>query len=961
MSNVQGQSKIMSVKNQVAKKHYENNVAYSNLEFVNKDIVDEIDNKSIRRDEASLSVDTALFNSILPSSFIGEDTSEVNVIYGIKKPNEIAYSVSTVSHNQLANNSVHSFGNALYGRIPGLYVAQTRGEPGNDNPILRIRGNHSFTGDNAPLVLVDGFERDYSTLSIEEVESVSVLKDASSAVLYGMDGANGIILITTKRGISSKPKVGFKVERGYQQPIKIPTFYGSYDYANFYNMAQRNDGKTNLLYSEEQLDGYKNNEDEMLYPNVDWLSETINKYSTTQKYVLDFRGGNEKTQYYVNANYQNIEGIYKNSNHGSYSTNNNLSRLNFRSNINLFLLNYLTIKLDLAGRLEDINSPTASSTSIFNNLYTFHPNVSPVFVTTGIYGGTNTYRNNPVAFINEQGYKKTHRRYFQSNISFDYDLSRYIKGLSIGVRTAFDDYYTVQDGQSKTYGVSSVIGKNSEDPSKYLISELYGINSNLSLLGPSAEAEYRRNNIELYGKYTNVFGKHTFNSLIFYHQREFVNGPNFPDRRMGLSAEISYDYLHKYYVNVAANYGGSENFIKSKRFGFFPAVSAAWIVSSEDFMKNQSLVSFLKLRASTGLVGSQNIGGVRFGYRTIYSSSGVEQALGNPNLTWEKSFKTDFGFDMTILKSINVMFTYFKENRYDILNSGNALYPAFLGNTFNYTNYGQVKSMGFEVSINYEKTLDKLSYFIGANFTSTKNTITRMREIYQTETYLYRQGNPINQRFGLVALGFFQSQEEIDNSPVQTFGNVIPGSLKYKDINRDNIIDSKDLTPIGKNSTVPNVDIGINTGFEIFVFYLQANIQTVFGRDVDLRHPENGAQYSVTPLYGDKNISTFVKKPWTKDDPYNADYPSLSIENAANNFQTSTFWLRNGNFLRLRAMEIGYNFPQKWVDKFKIDGITIYLRGMNLVTLDHIRYFDPEVMEGYPLMKSYNLGIKINL
>jgi len=901
----------------------------------------------------------------------------VQTLFGAQSSKSITSSVSTLGSNSIKNNTVLAFGNALYGRIAGLNVKQADGEPGDDYPSLLIRGKHSFTGNNSPLVLVDGFEREYNTLSTEEVESVTVLKDAAATALYGMDGANGVLMLTTKRGVAGKSTIGLKVEMGVKSPTRIPKFYGAYDYANFYNMAQLNDGKTasQLRYTQNYFDSYKLIANPSLaldpvwilegrplyadpkqYPDVDWFSETIRKYAPSKKYFLDFRGGNDVAKYYVNVGLEDAQGIYKTLDNASYSTNRNLDRMNFRSNIDVKVTNELSIRLDLAGRLEDVNEPTESSTAIFNNLYSFHPNTAPVFVSKGAYGGTNTYRNNPVAFLNERGYKKTHRRYFQSNIVANYNLSKLTKGLEVGMRATFDNYYTVTDGYSKTFAVYEYIDKVWPVDS---LSAPYGVNSNLTASGPVSESEYRRNNLEFYSSYNRTFGKHAVSALAMYRQSEYITGPDFPVRRMSVSGKVSYGFNQKYFFDFAANYGASENFIKGSRFGFFPAVSGAWIVSSESFMKNVKPISYLKLRASTGLVGNQNVGGTRFGYRNLYTSAGVEQTAGNPYLTWEKAYKTDLGVDVNFFGNTRLMVTYFNEFRDDILNSGDVLIPSYFGNAFGYSNYGQVKSNGFEFEVEHSKQYKNWGYNVGGNVTLVKNTVSRMRELTRVDTYLYKEGQPIGQRFGLIALGLFQSQAEIDAAPVQSWGKVLPGGVRYKDLNNDNVINSNDFTAIGKDATIPDVDLGFNLGFNVFGFYADAYFQAAIGREVNLRSDTEGAQYCVSPLYGDKNVSTFVKNPWTPDNAKNADYPSLSIENAANNFQTSTYWLRNGDFLRLRTLEIGYNIPKSIISKVLLSSANIYLRGTNVFTLDHIKYFDPEVMEGYPVMKSYNIGVNL--
>lgn len=883
---------------------------------------------------------------------------KIEMLMESRSEKEVTSSIASLSNKGIKNNSVLAFGNALYGRLVGLNIKQADGEPGDDYPSLLIRGKHTFTGSNTPLVLVDGFEREYNTLSTEEVESVSLLKDAASTALYGMDGANGILNITTKRGIVGKSSIGLKIETGVNTPTRLPKFYGSYDYARFYNMAQTNDGKTasQLRYSPTQLEGYKLNADSKMYPDVDWVAETIREYAPSKKYILDFRGGNDVAKYYVNVGLENAEGIFKNTDQGSYNTNRNLNRMNFRSNVDVNVTKRFSIRLDLAGRLEDVNEPTTSSAAIFNNLYSYHPNVAPVYVAPGVYGGTNTYRNNPVAYLNEQGYKATHRRYFQSNIVANYDLSELVKGLAVGMRATFDNFYTVSDGYTKTYSVSEFVDKAFPADS---LSAPYGVKGNLTATGPTGEKEYRRSNLEFYSKFDRTFGQHSISALAMYRQSEYVTGPDFPTRRMSLSGKITYDYSKKYIVDLAANYGASENFLAGSRFGLFPSVSGAWVVSSESFMQDITPISFLKLRASTGLVGNQSVGGTRFGYRNLYTSGGVEQTAGNPYLTWEKAYKTDLGIDLTLFKHTQLMFTYFNEFRDDILNSGDVLIPSYFGNAFGYTNYGQVKSNGVELTLQHDRQYRNWGYNVGVNATFVKNEVTRLRELTRVDTYLYKQGQQIGQRYGLIALGYFQNQAEIDAAPTQSWGKLIPGSIRYQDLNEDGVVNSNDFTAIGKDATVPDCDLGFNLGFNAYGLYVDANFQAAIGREVNLRDADEGAQYSVAALYADRNVSKFVQNPWTALTAETASYPSLSIENAANNFQTSTYWLRNGNFLRLRALEIGFNLPKSLISKILLSSANIYVRGMNLFTLDNIKFFDPEILEGYPVMKSYNLGINL--
>lgn len=910
----------------------------------------------------------------------GQDSAKVVYdLAGKKLAIEETGSVSAISGKAVSGNTVMSFGNALYGRIPGLMVSQSSGEPGDDYPSLHIRGLHSFTGSSTPLVLVDGFPRDFNTLNPEEVESVSVLKDAAATAIYGMDGANGVILVTTKRGDTGKTRVTFNAEFGLRAPTRLPKFYGSYDYATFYNQAEQNDGKTTLTYSQEQLDGYKNHTDSQLYPDVDWINEAIRKTTPTQNYSVSISGGNKVVNYYVNLGYMHSMGIYKEIGSKTYDANNKLDRFNFRSNIDVKVSSNLTVSVDLAGRLENVNAPYLSSASIWDNLYTYHPNTNPIYAAPGVWGGTNTYRNNPLAYINDRGYSRTHRRLLQTDIRFRYDLSKLLDGLDFGGAAAFNNYYTVDNGYTKTYAVQEVLGINTAD-NTYLLSEPYGQNTAMAAFGPSNEGENYGDSYEAWLHYGHQFGNHGINAKVLFHSdndEHYYNDADLagsPDRRVFGSGVVSYNYLHKYLVDVAASYGGGENFKRGRRFGWFPSIAGAWIVSSENFMKDLTFIDKLKLRASTGIVGNQNVGGISFGYRNIYSyvsggwgagtangsfSGGyAEGTLANPYLTWEKAWKTDVAVEAQLLHDFDFMFNYYYELRYDILNTADAMVPDFMGVSAGYTNYGHVANYGFETSLQYKHQFRDWAVSAGISADRMFTKIKRMSETKRAYDYLYKQGNPLGSIYGLIADGYYTADDVTNRKVTQTFGTVIPGSLKYKDVNGDGVVNSDDYTKIGK--TTPDWELGFDIGANYKGLYANAHFQALLGRDVDLR---SSAPYITSPLYYDRNVSKFIKQPWTAEaaaDPALAstiDFPSLSIENCSNNFQTSTFFLRNGDFLRLRSLEVGYEIPATLMKKIGLQAASVYFRGMNLFTIDHIKDFDPEVLEGYPVLKSYNIGV----
>lgn len=915
------------------------------------------------------------------------DSLRTKVVHGLFDDREERYvtsSISSIDGYDIQGNSVSTLGNVLYGRVPGLMVMQSAGEPGNDSPSFYVRGKHTFTGSNSPMILVDGYRRDMNTLTVDEVESISVLKDAAATALYGMDGANGVILVTTKRGIEGKTKVTFNAEYGIASPTELPSFYGSYDYVRFYRMAEENDGKTTFTYSDADIEAYKNKVDNMLYPDVDWIDECILKATPTQKYSVNVQGGNKVAKFFVNVGYSNNKGLYKDVGNKSYDVNQNFDRINFRSNMDLNLMRNLKISLDIAGRIENIHSPYQTSALLWRQMYIYHPNASPIYAAPGVWGGTNTYTNNPLAYINDQGYKDTHRRLLQTNLKFEYDLSDFVKGLSIGAAASFDNFYSVSKGYSKTYAVQDVLSYNTSTK-QYVLSEKFGIDSPLSAFGPNSEQEERFNNYTAFISYNNRFGNHGVGAKVLGRldsQQQFLTSSDrtgSPDRMAFISALLSYDYKKKYLIDFAANYGGGEDFMRGKRFGFFPSVSGAWIVSEERFMDSLPFVTFMKLRVTAGLVGNQNIGGTRFGYRDLYSSASggwgaglsngsfsggsMESALGNPNLTWEKAYKVDAGIDFTLWHDLDVMANYYHEYRTDILCPGSTFLPEYFGSALGYINYGITEAQGVDFSVNYHKQYKKGGFEIGLLGSYQTNKVLRMKEAPKEYDYLYQVGLPIDQRFGLVWEGYYSEDDVQNRDVVQSYGTVIPGSLKYKDVNGDKVVDSNDYLPMGKDTQIPDWELGFNLGANYRGFYFSALLQARIGRDINIR---GEAPWAASPLYYDRNIITIFKQPWTAEVANNPelahtiDFPSLSIENTTNNFQNSTFFMRNGDFLRVRNVEIGYEFPKSWLSKLHLGEAKVYLRGMNLLTLDHIKGMDPEKLEGYPVMRSYNIGINLS-
>ncbi|MDF3076480.1 MAG: TonB-dependent receptor [Sphingobacteriaceae bacterium] len=899
---------------------------------------------------------------------------KVHVAYDVIDKKQTTYSISTVSGNELSGNSVYLSGNSLYGKLPGLTVLQRTSEPGSDAPAFYLRGR-STTKTTTPLVIVDGIERDINDVQLEDIESVSVLKDAASSVIYGIRGANGVILVTTRRGSQSPLRVNANVQQSLMSPTRIPEFYNSADFVKLYNQASINDGLP-AFYSQQQIAGYESG-DRYYYPDVDWRKEVTKDFATGTKANVNVSGGEKAAKYYASLGYFRQGGIYKNTDmNDGYSTNLDLDNVSFRSNLDLNINENWSFGLDLSGRVYQKNSPVQATSTAWDNIYKYPAHLFPVQVQDGIYGGTAVYPSNPVGFVNGRGYRLRNNRAIMSTLFTNYNFGDLVKGLNAGLKFSTDNFYANEEGYTKNFAVREVLGADaSGNP---VLSNPTGTNTNLTPLNnttasrgyPLNDVQNKRNTFEGNIQYLPQVGpNHYLNTQLIYHQDRLIIGSESPYNHQFLAGRVNYGYRGKYFAELAASYSGTEAFPEGHRFGFFPAASAAWIVSEESFLKGSKVIGFLKFRVSAGIVGNSAVGerfsnmrqytasddGYNFGNANASQAGLYSGVLPNSGFTWETAHKYDLGIDSRLFKALDLSLTYFFQKRSDILVPENNILPSTIGADLPNINAGITHNSGFEGSLSYVKDKGRWGYRVGFNASYVTDKIKYFPEATQPYDYLYRTGNRINQPFMLEAVGFFNSQAEIQNSPFQTFGTVKPGDIKYKDQNGDNIIDAFDEIPL-QNSTLPKWDMGLDFGFKLGRFDFNAFLQGQLGRSLYL----GSEPILFWPLVNNNGrISTYATQFWTEQTKSTADYPRLTTQENSNNYRESSFWYVNGDFLRLRSVDIGYNLPKSLIDRIKLSQARFFLRGMNLLTVDHLKYTDPEVMSGYPVMKSYNAGISL--
>ncbi|HET8828069.1 MAG TPA: SusC/RagA family TonB-linked outer membrane protein [Pelobium sp.] len=907
---------------------------------------------------------------------------EIPVLFGPSKnfKNSIS-STSTVDGQTLNKYNTPKLGNSFYGQLSGLHVTQTDGAPGdNDNPILSIRGRQTFQ-DNSLIVLVDGFETDYNNLNPDEIESVSVLKDAASLSIYGLDGANGVVLIKTKRGkVSAKNEITFSSRFGVQEPTVLPEFLGNGDYAELYNIGLLSDGKdlqSGIFPSQAIVDFYKSGEYPFLYPDVNWYDEVLKPTTNSHNYGLNFRGGKEDVKYFVALSYLNQGGLYANTDPDrNLNSNYNFKRYNVRANFDVDITSFLTAQVNLRTSLSSKKYPNVSEAEIWNTLGKFNP--YPVRTQSGRFGGTQGYASNPVASILQKGYGSLNDRTIDANVKIIGKLDAIVPGLSSFIQVNENNFYYSFYNKTRGFSYEEIIPlPNQAIPGEPIPFDRIirgDTDKNFDINQPSGK---QINRVAFLAglEYNKVFGNSKVYASSMYYQDKFdADASAAPFARQNIMGRLNYSFKNKYFTEFSYAYSGSESFPENNRFGFFPSIAAGWVLTEEGFLKNSTNINFLKLRGSVGLTGSDKAGNSgRFIYNQFYVGSGTyllgnnlsntqgtfgQGALANPDVTYEKALKYDLGFDAILFKSLNLSANYFYEARKDIFLNPNNFIPAIIGTNFYNVNRGQTQNSGVELQLNYNGKINNFGYNVGGNISYAKNKIIDIAEPIREDTYLYAKGNPIGQPFVLQANGFFKDEADIQNSPQQLFGEVRPGDVKYKDQNNDGFIDDNDRIPVG-NPVYPNTWYGFNAGFNVKGFDFNVLFQGAAGRDVFIFG-------NVVPFINNIKPTQWLKDNyWTPERGDNALFPRLTTEINTNNYLPSTLWQRSGDFLRLRNVELGYSLPQNILKKIKVSNARLYISGNNLFTSDNINEVnvDPEILNGlsHPSLKSYNVGLSITL
>ena len=958
---------------------------------------------------------------------------EVQIIaYGKQSKMSVTAAISSIDTKELLKSPSGSVANALSGAVTGLSSIQPSGQPGAENPSIYIRGTGSLSDElSKPLILVDGVERSFFQMDSHEIESITVLKDAASTAVFGVRGANGVVLVTTRRGVSGKPVISLNSSFGLTQALRNLKGVDSYTYATLYNEAQLSDNpsltESQLGFSPFVIDMFRTNEDPIMFPNVDWNDYLFKNLAWQTQHNLTLSGGGERFRYFVSLGYLLQDGMLKQLGE-SYDPNYQYKRFNYRSNVDIDIAKSTLLKVNIGGHVGAKREPRTDE--LWRKVLWSTPFSSPGIVDgkliSNIY--SNRYisigeRSCPLDYYYNYGYNVDTDNVLNLDLALEQKLDFITPGLSMNIKGAYNTNYNVKASRTPSgadsmctpiyLGSIETPGMDFWDPrfDRTIVYQTDGVSGLHEQMSYGEEVGRGRN---WYGEfslnYSRSFGDHDVSALFLYNQSKKyypetkIDGKVFymdiPTAYVGYVGRMTYAYKKRYMVDLNAGYNGSENFAPDKRFGFFPAVSAGWILSEEKFMKKQKVIDFLKLRASYGIVGNDKMENARFlymagawsGYNTVAKGQGSwqfgkdggtgllpdakENTMGNPDVTWEKVAKQNYGIDLKMFDSrLSLTADVFFEKRKDILSTRNTL-PAITDINLPKINLGKVNNHGYELSLGWNDRAGKVDYWLKANVSYAKNKIIYMDEVVPNEPYMAETGRSTGLTYGYIFDRFLQKDDfDADGNlkkdengrqilPQMALGTPRPGDALFKDLNGDGVINGDDKTRFGYAER-PDYVFGFLGGlkWKNFEFSMQWTAAMNASRILDGEYRN---------AFGSTNSRMLLKfladERWTEENP-NSRFPRLTFMNKSHYLQTSDLWLMNGSYLRLKTAEISYTLPRKdFLKKVGIESVRFYCNGYNLLTLfsdlNDID-IDPEgVTDGgnnnYPNIRIYNFGVNIS-
>ena len=927
----------------------------------------------------------------------GASLEEVVVVgYGTQKKVSLTGAVSSIKPNDLLKAPVSSVANALGGRTAGIISVQRTGEPGRDIGDIFIRGIATFAGGTSagPLVLVDGVERSLAGIDPYTIESLNVLKDASATAVFGVRGANGVIIITTKTGEQGKPQFTFSSNLGVQNPIRLPKLLDAVGYAQLRNEAEANDlNNVNARkFSDWDIERFKIGDDPYFHPNINWFDYMLKERSPQQQYNLNVSGGMQNARYFVSLGFLNQDGAYKVGDlFKEFSANPNYKRYNIRTNFDFNLSKNLSLFIKASSEIQDANYANSATRDIFSTILSANPIMSPVIFDNKMIRnveGLTAFQisNTPLYQMLFNGYNTNFGSRLNINIGGRYKLDNLVKGLSIRGMVAYDSYYLQTNRRTKQIPMYDLRRNPTAKSFQDSINPIAVVNQfeGPVIFNGESFVKNRKEYAEAAIEYNKNFNDHGITALVLGTAERYYDGGNqLPFNYLGVVSRATYQFKTKYFFDVNVGYNGSENFAKGKQFGFFPSFSTGYIVSSEPFFPKTKSISYLKFRGSYGIVGNDKIGGNRFLFTPSSFVSGGnyflglantplpgyrEGTIGNPNVTWEQAKKLNIGTDFRIINDlISVSVDYFKEERNNILWNLNVPITFGAGNLISPYNIGVAENKGFEVEMGYRATAGKaVTYSINGNYTFARNKIVYMDETPQPFPGLAATGSRIGQLKGLLANGLFNTAEEIADpsrpKSVWEGAGLKPGDIRYVDVNEDGRIDDNDRVNIG-NPNIPEIIYGLTTGIQWKGFEL-----TIF-----LQGAENVSAYltgeAVWPfIAGTKTAFENATERWTEERYLKGETISMprltaSPEATKHNYRTSSFWMQDASYLRLKNVELAYTIGKSPLNKLGVKSFRMYINGQNLYTWTKMPFFDPEIANSngavYPMTRIFNAGFNL--
>ena len=960
-------------------------------------------------------------NAVLQISYIGYQTQEVKVAgkttlditlredtemleevvvvgYGAQKKESVIGAISQVTSKDLLSTPSANISQAISGKITGVITSQTSGAPGADDAQIYIRGRATFAGDAQPLVLVDGVERSFSQIAPDDIETISVLKDASATAVYGVRGANGVMLITTKRGKEQKPVVSLTANWQIQSPTRKDTYLDSYQSVMLLEEALANDGLPSQ-FSADDIEMYRRSvagelsgEKAMRYPNVDWYDQVLSNTAPAQRYNVSVTGGTKRMRYYASGEFYDQKSIVKNLSNDQFGNTSSpgFRRYSFRANTDFFLTTDLTFSVNFGTRFEERRGPNTNDSDPNYSEIFYELNHTPGWLfpvsysipngesTRTLYAGTSQYQNNIVARLTEAGYYKSTNVVNETNFIVDYKMDWLTEGLSVKGMLSFDYENLHRNNYTRNFATYEL----NDDTNYESLTAYNKFNTDTELTHGSEFTSIYKLYMEAQVNYARKFGKHDVTAMALYMQNDYRSKADLAKRYQGLVGRVTYAWDDRYLAEFNAGYNGSENFMKGKRFGFFPAFSIGWRLSNEPFMQKYSdWLNNLKIRASYGQVGNDvyQVNGVqqRFLYEQKWSQITNDYYFGttgqtgiydaqypNYGVTWERAHKYNVGIEFGFF---NGMLTgnvdVFYEKRNDILTTY-LTRPEWVGVVMAAANLGKTKNQGYEIELKHSNHIGSdFHYTIGFNFSHARNEILSMDEPSIKTDYRKREGHPINQYFGLICDGYV-TQADLDsgNLPDSRFSSDVKvGDLKYRDMNQDGFIDDRDETFIGYSDIPENM----------YALNLSANYKnwgfSVMFQGVDHVSRYYDAEAMFAFINGGKVKEHHLER-WNpaESEAYNlahAKYPLLHYNDYGDhNQRQNSYFLKNGAFLRLKNIELSYTLPERWSHKVGMSDCRLYINANNLVTWDHLDGLtDPESngSNRFPIMKTVNFGVNI--